>query len=223
MPCSAASPPALEADIPAELPDRAGDAWESLFAIADAAGDGWPARARSAAVVLHANREADDSLGLRLLSDVQIVFGRRRVERISTTDLIEALKADEEGPWLDARVPLTPHRLGRLLGPFGIRSKQLRVDGTSLKGYERDWFVDSWDRYLPVTPSPAEAKHRNTEQERSFDVSDRTPSGSDGDLGDLSIEDDYPQSAWAPDDAEDDPQAAPWIAGSLPVPDRGAS
>ena len=34
----AASPPAREADVPDELPDRAADAWEPLLAIADAAG-----------------------------------------------------------------------------------------------------------------------------------------------------------------------------------------
>jgi hypothetical protein len=32
------------------LEDRAADTWEPLIAIADLAGDGWPARARTAAV-----------------------------------------------------------------------------------------------------------------------------------------------------------------------------
>ena len=70
----ATQPPAFEADLPSELPDRAADAWEPLLAIADAAGGAWPARARGAAVVLHASREQDDSLGLRLLSDIRLVF-----------------------------------------------------------------------------------------------------------------------------------------------------
>ena len=220
----AAQPPALEADIPAELPDRAGDAWEPLLAIADAAGGTWPARARRAAIVLHAGREQDDSLGLRLLADVRVVFGARGGERISTADLIAALQADEEGPWASERTPLTPHRFARLIHSFGIASKQLRIGLTSLKGYERESFVDSWERYLPAAPSPSEPKHRNTEHERSFDVSDRTPSDGDGsvELVDLPIEEDYPRSAWDPDAGADDPEAELWLAAPVPADAGGA-
>jgi putative DNA primase/helicase len=180
-----------------------------LLAIADAARGVWPARARGAAVVLHASREQDDSLGLRLLSDVRLVFDSRGVERISTADLIAALQANEEGPWASERSPLTPHRLARLLHPFEIASKQLRVGSASLKGYEREAFVDAWDRYLPNPPSPVEPKHRNSEHEASFDVSDGTPSDGDSspELVDLPVEQDYPRSAWDPDAGEDDPAA----------------
>jgi hypothetical protein len=217
----AAQPPALEADIPAELQDRAGDAWEPLFAIADAAGGIWPSRARRAAIVLHANRDQDDSLGLRLLSDVRLVFEARGVERSSTADLISALQADEEGPWSSERFPLTPHRLGRLLHPFGIESKQLRIGPTSLKGYEREAFVDSWERYL--SPSLLEAKQRNAEHERSFGVSDRAPSDGDGavELVDLPGELDYPESAWGP--SADDSQVELWPSAPVPEPDPGTA
>jgi Protein of unknown function (DUF3631) len=216
-----AQPPALEADIPAELPDRAGDAWEPLLAIADVAGGVWPARARLAAIVLHASRDQDDSLGLRLLADTRLVFAARGTERISTADLIGALQADEEGPWSSERFPLTAHRLARLLSAFGIASKQLRIGQVSLKGYERETFVDIWDRYLPA--SPLEAKHRNTEHERSFDVSDRTPSDGQSDtaLVDLPVEVDYPRSAWDPDAGEDDPQGGSWFTAPVSVLDSG--
>jgi hypothetical protein len=199
-----AQPPAFEADIPPELPDRAGDAWEPLLAIADAAGGVWPGRSRRAAVVLHAGRDQDDSLGLRLLADARRVFDSRQVERIFTAELVAALQADEEGPWSSERSPFTPHRLARLLHPFGIASKQLRIGPTSLKGYERDAFVDSWERYLP--PSPPEPKHRYSEPVRSFDVSDRAPSdGSSGtELVELPLELDYPRSAWDPAAGDED-------------------
>jgi hypothetical protein len=203
----AAQPPALVADIPAELPDRAGDAWEPLLAIADAAGGAWPSRARRSAIVLHASRDQDDSLGLRLLADARLVFDARLVDRISTADLISALQADEEAPWSSERSPLTPHRLARLLHPFGIESKQLRIGPTSLKGYEREAFVDSWERYMPSPPSPVDRKQRNTERERGFDVSDHAPSDGDGvELVDLPGELDYPASAWDPASGADDPQ-----------------
>ena len=59
------NPPTREADVPDELPVRAADAWEPLLAIADAAGGTWPARARKAALILHADHADDDSLGLQ--------------------------------------------------------------------------------------------------------------------------------------------------------------
>jgi hypothetical protein len=220
----AAQPPELEAELPAELPDRAADAWEPLLAIADAAGGGWPARARRAAVILHASREQDDSLGLRLLSDVRLVFDARGAERISTADLIGALQADEESPWTSERSPLTPRRLARLLHPFEIGSKQVRIGASGQKGYLREAFVDSWERYLPAPPPPADPKHRNTDHERSFAVSDRAPSDGDAsaDLLDVPFEVDYPQSAWDPGADDDDPPIEPWIAALVPMTPDGA-
>jgi hypothetical protein len=139
------------------------------------------------------------------------------------------LQADEEGPWVSDRSPLTPHRLTKLLHPFEIGSKQVRIGPTSLKGYEHPAFVDAWDRYLPNPPSPLDAKHRNSDHERSFDVSDRAPSDGDGSAEplDLSIEEDYPRSAWDPDADEDpdvdedDPQFDQWVKASVPAPDAG--
>jgi hypothetical protein len=207
-------PPSYEASGPPGLPDRAADAWEPLLAIADAAGDGWPARSRTAAIVLHASHEQADSLGLRLLADIRDVFALAASERIFTTDLIAALKADDEGPWLSERSPLTPNRLARLLAPFEISSRQLRIGSDNLKGYERVAFQDTWERYIPLTPSLREAKHRNFQPERSFDVSGPAPSGVDflDGFDDLAAERDYPSSAWDLDEVEprdDDGRYAP--------------
>jgi hypothetical protein len=148
-------PPAREANVPDELPDRAADAWEPLIAIADVAAGQWPARARRAALILHADRAEDDSLGLRVLADTKVVFERMEVDRLGTALLIVALRADEESPWVDDHHPLTPERLARYLRPFGIRSVQMKVDGINLRGYLRESFVDAWDRYVrePATPA----------------------------------------------------------------------
>ncbi len=219
----AARPPDLEAVIPAELPDRAGDAWEPLLAIADAAGGTWSALARRAATILHATREEDDSLGLRLLADVRLVMVDRALDRISTTDLITALQADQEGPWASDRSPLTPHRLARLLRPFGVASKQLRVGQVSLKGYERNAFADSWERYLAPSPDAAEPKHRNTDHERRFAVSDPGPSeaGPDVEPSGLPVEEDYPRSAWVTNTDDDDPLAQLRLDAAVSALDAG--
>lgn len=216
-------PPATEADVPIELPDRAAEAWEPLLAIADTAGGTWPKRARRVASILNASRERDDSLGLRLLADIRVAFTTSNVERISTVDLIAMLKADDEGPWADDRSPLTAHRLARLLLPYEIESRQMRIGAANCKGYARESFVDTWERYLPSASGAEEAQHRNIDHEQSFDVSD--PGPSDGPsaslLADLSVEEDYPESAWGlhPDD---DPGHDTWfeMAFAEPTGDR---
>ena len=65
---------AAEPELPRELDDRAAEAWWALLAIADLAGGDWPDRARTAATKLHAAGAEDESLGVRLLTDVKAVF-----------------------------------------------------------------------------------------------------------------------------------------------------
>ncbi|MFD2836539.1 DUF3631 domain-containing protein [Azotobacter vinelandii] len=58
------------------LNDRANDCWEPLLAIAEAAGGGWPLRARHAAVALHGLEEETPTIGAELLADIRDVFDR---------------------------------------------------------------------------------------------------------------------------------------------------
>jgi hypothetical protein len=196
-----ATPIATTAELPLGLTDRQEDGWEPLIAIAVAAGGDWPARARAAALVLQPSSEQSESLGLRLLADIREVYRSHGVERIAAADLIASLKANDEGPWASERYPLTPHKLARHLAPYEISSKQMRIGERNVKGYERSWFVDTWDRFLGAPPPPAETKHRNTEQSRRFDVSDDVPPEGEAvrEWMEAPIEEDYPQSAWDPD------------------------
>jgi hypothetical protein len=141
-------------DIPGELDDRAADGWEPLLAIADAAGGSWPVRARRAALVLSADREVDeDSLSNLLLADLREIFEARRVDRLHTSDMITALNAMDERPWPSLYVKgLNANNLARLLKPYGVESKTVRVDQTPLKGYLRADLEDVWARYLPPGP-----------------------------------------------------------------------
>ncbi len=138
--------------LPAELDDRAQDGWESLLAIADAAGADWPRRARAAAVTINAQRSSsDDSHELRLLTDCQTIFDRFTGPFIATTELIEGLTGIEESPWGDIRgKPITSHYLAKLLKQFGIRSTRHRVGGISnpFHGYLRADFEAAWERYV---------------------------------------------------------------------------
>src|SRR5262249_11053733 len=135
-----------------ELDDRAADAWESLLAIADLAGDDWPDRARNAAVALSAGSETgDDSINVQLLADIRRVFDERSVDRIATADLLAALADDEEAPWGTwgrQDKGLTGPGLAALLRRFKIRPDKWR-DEETVRGYQAQAFADAWERYLP--------------------------------------------------------------------------
>jgi hypothetical protein len=151
-------------ELPDQLDDRAQDAFEQLVAIADLAGGEWPAGARAALVALRAQGDDDEATaGERILADCRTVFDERGVDRLPTSDLLEALYADKEAPWADWRGRgLTAHSLAGLLHVYGIKSRTIRQPGgDTAKGYMRASFEDAWTRYTPVsanqnvTPSQA--------------------------------------------------------------------
>jgi len=141
--------------MPHGITDRPADTWEALLAVADAAGGHWPGTARAACVELCkvvASREA--SLGVRLLTDLQAVFGDD--ERLSTDTVLERLYNVEEGPWGDLRGrPINARDLARRLTAYDVRSTQLKVDGQKVRGYRREDLWDAWQRYLPSGPDEA--------------------------------------------------------------------
>jgi hypothetical protein len=153
-------------DIPSELDDRAAEVWEPLLAIADMAGSDWPTRARMAALSLSVgDGREDESLGVRLLADVKVVFAERGVEKIAIKELVNALIAIEEGPWGDLKgKPLNSRGLGWRLRDFGIRARTVRLtDEIIVRGYHRSWFVDAWSRYTPEkTDTPITTDTSNT-------------------------------------------------------------
>ena len=135
--------------IPDELDDRSADGWEPLLAIADLAGGEWPAKARDAAKALSRGQDGEDhSLRVRLLLDIQSVFGD--TEKMSSSDLLEGLNAKEESPWSEWNgKPLTPRGLAKMLKPFGVKPTSVRIGDSTPKGYEINAFKDVWRRYTP--------------------------------------------------------------------------
>lgn len=135
-------------EMPAGVNDRDADVWEALLAVADVAGGTWPARARAAAVAfVTEGNESTPSLGVRLLSDLRIVFADR--DKISTDDILAKLHALDDAPWGDLRgKPLSNLGLSRLLNPYGIKPKPVRIGAEVARGYVREDFHDAWKRYL---------------------------------------------------------------------------
>jgi hypothetical protein len=146
-------------DIPASLPDRAADGWEPLLAIADLAGDWWATKAREAAVAIHQPTEEDGDLGVMLLAHVSEILRTARGGRMTTEKLLDALADREDWPWApmwgDAlergSVKGPASKLARILRPFGIRPRDIRITGFGgvRKGYLAADFEDAGRRYLP--------------------------------------------------------------------------
>jgi hypothetical protein len=142
--------------VPEPLDGREADNWTPLIAIADAAGGHWPERARSAAREMGGAVQDDEDARVTLLGDLLDLFDRHG-ERMASDDLVGNLRAMETRPWPEWREgkPITARGVAKLLKPFGIEPRDLRLaDGRRLKGYERTWFEDVWPRYLPAHPRP---------------------------------------------------------------------
>lgn len=161
--------------MPDGIADRNADVWESLLSVADAAERDWPQRARVAAGTLVADTMGNrGSLGITLLTDLHTVFGSR--PSMATSDILTALIALEEAPWGDLKgKPLDSRRLAKLLRPYGVSSRNVRIGTDSMKGYTVEDLFDPWQRYLkqdngalPSLSPQASATSATAPSEESF-------------------------------------------------------
>lgn len=158
-------------ELPEGIVDRPAEVWEPLLAVADAAGGNWPEAARKACVELY--KVASDrrvSLGVRLLADTRIIFGR--ADALHTEIILERLIGsdlyglDADAPWGDLQgKPLSKRRLASILRPYSIRPRKVTVGGRSLQGYRREHLWDAWERYLP----PLDTAEAELEESPEFD------------------------------------------------------
>jgi hypothetical protein len=146
--------------LPDGIVDRPAEVWEPLIAVADVAGGEWPKLAREACIEL--NKVAQDrraSLGVRLLSDLRVIFGDN--DAMHTATILEKLVAgndlEPDAPWSDLKgKPLAVRGLASMLKPYGIHSQKVNVGGNSLQGYRREHLWDAWERYLSPTSGEVE-------------------------------------------------------------------
>ncbi len=135
--------------LPPELHDRAADNWRPLVAIADTVGHGWPERARRAALSLAGNVDEDEGdLGVLLLGDIRQIVREHGADRLPTNVLVPDLQGLPERPWGEWKWGSEPRQLARLLKPFGIRPRKVRVGEATRWGYEVAQFQDAFARYL---------------------------------------------------------------------------
>lgn len=163
------------ADVPDELQDRAADSWEPLLAVADAAGGPWPAMARMSAVALGSDDEAPASVGMRLLAEIQMVFGDE--DHLTTAELLKRLHDLDDAPWAEwYGAPLSGRGLAKLLAPYRVSPIKRRIHGEQSRGYFTTDFTDAWTRYVPESvPSVPSVPA----QESGTDGTDGTGPGAD--------------------------------------------
>jgi hypothetical protein len=121
----------------------------TLIMVADLVGDEWAKRAREACVAFVTGfREDTASVGVRLLSDLRDVFDADEV--LSTQLILTKLHRLDESRWGDwYGKPLDARGLAKLVKPYGIKPKVVRVGEATPRGYHREDFHDAWSRYVP--------------------------------------------------------------------------
>jgi len=167
-------------DLPDYLSDRDQDNWEPLLQVASVAGGHWLDTALNAALKLSGATQTQQSTANELLADIQEIFEVKRVIKITTTELIEALCEDTEKSWAtyNRGKPLSPRQLSSRLKDYGIASKNLRYGYSDVKkGYEADQFNDAFTRYLADPPNLPLHRYNSIEANNGtgFNVADEKP------------------------------------------------
>ena len=109
----------------------------------------------------------DETISVKLLGDVQVVFSERGLpEYLSSEDIIATLKALPDSPWADWNYGrgITAAQLASRLrdfgtGPHGLRTRKTRLSEDKTKTaqrWHREDFTDAWSRYVTVDPEHRE-------------------------------------------------------------------
>jgi Protein of unknown function (DUF3631) len=146
--------------MPPGLINRPADNWRRVLAVAELAGEEWSRRGRhAAALALTAAGADEDSPRIQLLTDIRAAFAAKKVDRLSSDQLVEYLGGLEDRPWPEwgrARKPISKTQVARLLKPLQISPGTIRpvFDDKTAKGYYRTAFKDAFARYLSSGDPP---------------------------------------------------------------------
>ena len=172
--------------------DRAEDTWEALLQIAHLLGPEWEARAFEAARMLGCRPEDRDEgdLGLDLLEDIRALTEGKEFLKVTSAWLCTELAGIEGAHWAthSHHKPLSQVDLGKLLKPFEIHPRSIRVDtrtarnpeqrGTTFRGFMVADFADAWERYLPSIPPDLTPVESSAAEEDPKPDDDPPPRGS---------------------------------------------
>jgi putative DNA primase/helicase len=138
--------------------NRLADNWRVLFAVAEAAGADWPARAAASFAALTRTEDTDaQGIGATLLADIAAAFAVAEADKMPSAKLAEALAHMEGRPWPEfgkARKPITANQLANQLRKFGIGPHVIRLGTDTARGYDVADFADAFARFLPNATFP---------------------------------------------------------------------
>ncbi len=82
-----------------------------------------------------------------------MIFHSMVQERIFSRELVAGLSVESDPPWGELRhgKAITELWLSRLLRPYGIQPKAIRIGRAVAKGYLKEDFQDAFYRYMPRT------------------------------------------------------------------------
>lgn len=133
------------------LADREADLWMPLFAACAIAAPERVEELKNCALALCGAKAADDlddSLALTVLVDIRSVWTAGN-QAMMTATLLEALESISDSPWAESEHRLTPRKLARMVRPFGVEPRQVRIGSLTGKGYLRADFESAFSCYLP--------------------------------------------------------------------------
>ena len=153
--------------------DREIDNWTPLFTIAGVCGNEQSAQD---AMLSISPKDEDDSIKVILLNDIKEIFGKEPVEKMFSEDLVSALINLDDRPWSEWKrgKSLTTNSLARLLKPFKIRSKQIKIHGTNKNGYVYSSFKETFKRYIPPTLDPTSTPLQDNAANSFSDIQNST-------------------------------------------------
>jgi hypothetical protein len=146
------------------LADREDEIWSPLFVLCSMLAPERLNELKTCALMLVAKKAADaveDSLALKLLSDLQEVQPKIRQQElderagaeavVAGNILVQKLQALDDNPWNVRDHELTTRKLARMLRPFDVEARPVRIGQKS--GYSRYFWrdlEDAFSRYLPT-------------------------------------------------------------------------
>jgi Protein of unknown function (DUF3631) len=134
------------------LIDRDADLWMPLFAVCAVVAPDRVGELKPCALALtgaKADDDLDDSLSLKLLDDMRTVWNAGAAH-MTTSSLLEKLNALSESPW--GEFGMVSRKLARMLRPFGVKPRQVRIGALGAKGYVYHELEEAFSRYLPPWP-----------------------------------------------------------------------
>jgi hypothetical protein len=144
--------------IPTSVFNRDADNWRPLLAVADLAGDGWPDKARAAAIMT-ADVAEDDEARLQVLDDIKAIFEaplHAGDKAIFSANLVAELLNLEGSRWAEYNYGkgLSQNGLSRLLSEYGIHAQQMRIGEEKKRGYFITDFDEAFASYLSPPAHP---------------------------------------------------------------------